>query len=585
MKKIISILGSGLMLSITTAQPVFKGDTTPTYVQTIEVYQDLSDRFVNANLHQKGSTDSGKPLHVFVITHPDSPGIQPYETTQFNKRVLLINNAIHPGEACGVNSSIMIARYLLEEGKAAELLKNTVLCIIPMYNIGGAIQRNTSSRANQDGPEEYGFRGNARNLDLNRDFTKMDSRNSKSFARIFHEWDPHVFLETHTSNGADYQYTMTLLSSQKDKLDKEVGDLMTETILPGLYEKMMFRGEEMMRYVNVFGRAPEDGGMHGFLDSPRYSSGFATQFQCMSFVSEAHMLKPFQDRVNATFKLTLSLIEVVEEHGPELAQTRHDARNAVVWQETFPLNWEKDSVASDTMPFKGYRSAEVKSSVTGKDRLFYDRSAPVSMNIPVYDEFRPADGVFKPRYYVVPQAWQEVITRLHVNGVEMYSLLTDTVLNAERYYITHFGTTNSPYEGHYLHDNTEVKVDLEQVLIRAGDVLVPMYTAKDRFVVEVLEPTSVDSYFNWNFFDEILQQKEWFSGYVFEDEAALMLENDAELRSMFEQMKADSSFAGNAFAQLYWLYQQSDHYEEQHMRYPVVRIMEDHELPVRPVRP
>lgn len=585
MKKIICFLVSSLIIAVTCAQPVFNGDTTPTYQQTIDIYKDLSDRFVNANLHQKGPTDSGEPLHVFVITHPDSPGLQPYETKQFNKRVLLINNAIHPGEACGVNASIMMARYLLEEGKAEELLKTTVVCIIPMYNIGGALQRNSASRTNQNGPEEYGFRGNARNLDLNRDFVKMDSRNAQSFVRIFHEWDPHVFLETHTSNGADYQYTMTLLSSQKDKLDHEVSLVMTEKVLPGLFRRMEARSEDMVRYVNVFGRAPENGGIHGFLDPPRYSSGFATQFQCMSFISEPHMLKPFEDRVNATFKLIQSLIEEVEENGPELAQARYEARNAVVWQETFPLNWEKDSLTSDTLQFKGYRSGKRKSEATGNDRLYYDRSTPLTLDIPVFDQFRPIDGVFKPRYYVVPQAWQEVITRLHVNGVKMHSILRDTVLSSEVYYITHYGTSNSPYEGHYLHENTEVRTERRDVLLRAGDIIVPMYTAKDRFIVEVLEPTSVDSYFNWNFFDAILEQKEWFSAYVFEDEAAQMLNEDQDLRSVFEQMKADDSFAENAFTQLYWLYQQSEHYEEQHMRYPIIRIMEEHDLLTRPVRP
>lgn len=175
--------------------------------------------------------------------------------------------------------------------------------------------------------------------------------------------------------------------------------------------------------------------------------------------------------------------------------------------------------------------------------------------------------------------------RLHINQVEMYSLLADTVLKAEQYYITHFGTSSSPYEGHYLHDSTEVRTEHSEVFLRAGDVLVPMYTAKDRYVVEVLEPTSVDSYFNWNFFDEILHQKEWFSAYLFEDEAARMLLEDPELRSMFEKMKLDSSFSENDFVQLSWLFQHSDHYEEQHMRYPVIRIMEEHDLPVRPMRP
>ena len=88
---------------------------------------------------------------------------------------------------------------------------------IPQYNVGGASRRNCCTRANQDGPEGYGFRGNAANLDLNRDFIKMDSRNAEAFVALFRAMDPDVFVDTHTSNGADYPYTMTLITTQEDK--------------------------------------------------------------------------------------------------------------------------------------------------------------------------------------------------------------------------------------------------------------------------------------------------------------------------------------------------------------------------------
>jgi hypothetical protein len=35
---------------------------------------------------------------------------------------------------------------------------NTLIAAIPVYNIGGALNRNSTTRANQDGPEELQFR-------------------------------------------------------------------------------------------------------------------------------------------------------------------------------------------------------------------------------------------------------------------------------------------------------------------------------------------------------------------------------------------------------------------------------------------
>ena len=103
-----------------------------------------------------------------------------------------------------------------------------MIVIIPVYNVGGALNRGSYSRANQNGPEAYGFRGNARNLDLNRDFIKCDSRNARSFNRLFNQWKPDVFVDTHTSNGADYQYVMTLISTQKDRLGGALGEFLTQ---------------------------------------------------------------------------------------------------------------------------------------------------------------------------------------------------------------------------------------------------------------------------------------------------------------------------------------------------------------------
>lgn len=567
------------------AQNTFNGDTTPTYHQTVAIYQDLADRYPNAALYTKGPTDCGRPLHLFVVSHPDLPGIQARETAGHGMRVLLINNGIHPGEACGVNASIMLARQLLEGGMAEEMLRGTVVCIIPMYNVGGALQRNSTTRANQRGPLEYGFRGNARNLDLNRDFTKMDSRNAKSFAQLFHEWDPHVYLETHTSNGADYQYTMTMLATQKDKLGGEVGVLLQKTMLPALYKGSKRLGWEIAPYVNVFGRAPEDGGIKGFLDTPRYSSGFAAQFQCMSFVSEAHMLKPFADRVNATYATLLALLQATVLHGEELTKAREADRDALVWAEALPMNWTLDTAASDSISFKGYQAVYEKSQITGQQRLRYDQARPVNMELPIFDRYLPTDGVLKPDYYVVPQAWSEVIERLLLNGVRMLRFAKDTILETESYRIVDFNTMEHSFEGHYLHHGTHVEETRETRAVLKGDYLVPMHSAKDRFVMEALEPVSEDSYFNWNFFDEVLQQKEWFSPYVFEDEAVEMLKENDQLNSQFRSRKEqDPEFASNAWAQLYWLYQHSPHYEQQYLRYPVFRLHGSQRLPVSPLR-
>jgi hypothetical protein len=77
--------------------------------------------------------------------------------------------------------------------------QNTIISTIPIYNIGGALNRNSTTRANQDGPEIYGFRGNGRNYDLNRDFIKSDTKNTKVCGTLS-QTQPRCFIDNHVSN-------------------------------------------------------------------------------------------------------------------------------------------------------------------------------------------------------------------------------------------------------------------------------------------------------------------------------------------------------------------------------------------------
>ena len=193
----------------------YEQNYTPTYSEVIEMYQLLGSKYENAKLVENGLTDVGKPLHTFIINSENE--FDPVKIKAQGKAVLLINNGIHPGEPAGIDASLQFADDILRNKNGiASLLKNTVIVIIPAYNIGGLLNRSAYNRSGQTTPYETGFRGNAANLDLNRDFVKCDSENAKSFAKIFQEWDPDIFLDTHTTNGSDHQYSITLIAPQPD---------------------------------------------------------------------------------------------------------------------------------------------------------------------------------------------------------------------------------------------------------------------------------------------------------------------------------------------------------------------------------
>jgi hypothetical protein len=566
---LLSFLLAAYAINAQSDQP-FTGNETVTWQEAVEIYQELAfEHYEDATFEVIGSTDVGKPLHMFVI-HKGAGGQLEEEHT---KPVLFINNGIHPGEPCGVDASIKLARNLLSgDQRYNQLLDSVIVAMIPIYNVGGALNRGCCVRANQNGPEEYGFRGNARNLDLNRDFIKLDSYNAQAFTAAYHALRPEVMVDTHTSNGADYQYVMTMIATQPDKAGEEIGNYIREKMNPALYAEMDNRGFGMTPYVFTLGRTPDEG-IRDYLETPRYSTGYAALFNTIGYTSETHMLKPFAQRVESTYQFLLSTLEYMHANATELVELKQRADAKVAAQKTFDLQWELDTTQWREIPFKGFEAGYKPSKIHGEDRLYYDRKKPFEKKIRYYDHYVATRTVEAPEAYVIPQAWREVVYRLDLNGVEAVEVQQDTIVELSVYYIRDFKSSPRVYEGHHLNTVTKLDKVVEEVQLFKGDLMVYVDQPRNRYIVETLEPEGADAFFVWNFFDSAMQQKEWYSDYVFEDTAARLLKEDKSLREAFDAAKAaDAELAGSPRMQLYWIYTHSPYFEGTVNRYPVFRM-------------
>ncbi len=545
------------------------GNYTATYDEAIIHYQKLEIAYSSSiKLNEFGMTDSGNPLHEVIVTKDGE--FDPEQIRKNGKVIILVNNAIHPGEPCGVDASMMLARDLRK--KRNTLLDHAVLVILPIYNISGHLNRGSFSRANQQGPKAYGFRGNAQNLDLNRDFIKGDTENARSFNKLYTKWSPDIFIDNHTSNGADYPYVMTLIPTQKDKMEPALSTYMQDTMLPELFSKMNEKGYEMTPY--VYARTTPEEGIAGFLDLARYSSGYASLHNSISFMPETHMLKPFKDRVMSTYHFMRSMLEHVEDNHTEILKARKNAIYKTKTKSDFDLNWELDIEAVGKLMFKGYGAKYKPSEVSGLDRLYYDHNAPYEKAIPFYNTYKSKLTVKKPSAYIIPRAHKQIVDRMIANGVEVSQLDANEIIEVEIYKILDYQSPTIPYEGHFLHSKVAVSKSMQNIQYHEGDYMIRTDQKMNKYILQTLEPQGPDSWFAWNFFDGILMQKEHFSSYVFEDLAAEFLKENPDVRRALEKKKAsDPEFAKSAYAQLNFVYESSPHFEPTYMRYPVGRVL------------
>ena len=535
------------------------GNQTVTYHEMVKYYDNLDQNFESITVQNFGKDDNGEPIKVVVFD----------DSKNKNTPVILINNGIHPGEPDGIDATMMLMRDLATGKVSARNLK---IAAIQSYNISGMLRRGKFSRANQNGPEEYGFRGNARNYDLNRDFIKNDTENAKAFQQIYQHFKPIFFIDNHVSNGADYQYLFTYISTNKERLGDKLGNYFNEKMQPEILENIEKKGILTIPYVNIHGDSPDEG-FPAFMDSPRYATGYTTLFNTLGTVAETHMLKPYNERVRATYEYMVSAINYTRKNTKEIQKLIAENANSLKPGTQYPIQWKLDETKFQLIDFKGFEAGKKTSEVSGKPRLYYDRTKPFTRKVKFFNEYTPTKSIRVPNYYVIPKSENKVIEYLKRNNISMKEIAQDSTVSVELYRITDYKTVKNPYEGHYLHYETKTKSEFKNINFRKGDFLISTKQVGVKYLLETLEPEATDSFFNWNFFDAILGQKEYFSDYVFEDTAAELLKNNQVLRTAFEMEKLSKpDFAKDGRAQLDWIYRHSEYYEGSVGLYPIFRI-------------
>lgn len=554
----------------------WSANTTPSYEELIAHLQKLDKQHREIRLYNMGASDYGLPIYLCVI-NGEKDSLKTFIKAR-NNTTILINNAIHAGEPDGVNASLLWLEQWIRAGKPTKSRDGKddfpVIAFIPAYNVGGMMNRSSKSRANQNGPEAYGFRGSAKNLDLNRDFIKMDAVNSFTFARIFHALDPDIFIDNHVSNGADYPYTLTYISSMKERLAPSMQALTYESCIPILKDYCQIGNFELFPYVELKGETPESG-IVAFNDLPRYAMGYASLFHSLSFTVETHMLKAFPQRVQATLSFMNSMITYAIGHSQEIETARSAAKHWSKNQLVLAYNYQLDEKQVDQIRFKGYEAIYPEHPITGLKQLGYDQTQPYEKYIPYFNHYVAKDSTTIPKYYIVSGQEIEIIERLKINQVEFtrVNASTATKMKVSSFIVKDFKAPSKPYEGHFKLQSLQVDKQLITLELKPGDILISCNQDKANFIHAVLQPLTEDSYLTWNFFDSYLQQKEYFSPYVFKEQIAEILNAQPKLKEAYEARKRlDVKFANDEWEQLYFIYQNSPYFEPSFMRLPVYEV-------------
>jgi hypothetical protein len=506
-----------------------------------------------------GRTPEGRDLLYLEVGDERSP-------------VVWVQAGIHAGEIDGKDAVFWLLRQILQGELKSDPLKGLRLIFIPIVNLDGHERFGKWNRPNQIGPEEMGWRTNAQNLNLNRDFVKVDAPEMHALLKLWGKMNPVLSLDLHVTDGAQFQPEVGLIVlpvQNHGSSSLHHAGTQFETLL---VEKLKARGRWALPFYPNF--EIEDRPMTGFsryVSTARFSQGYWFNRNRLGMLVETHSWKDYATRVKTHYDTVLSSLELAQVSAKDwmLAEKGLDQVNLA--GQKIELEFKHTDKFS-MIEFGGYKFKIEKSQVSGIDVIQYFPHEPEVWKVPFYEELKSTLTVQAPKsgYYVPVSEVDWISSKLKVHGIN-YEILNKS--QAGKFEVFRADKTEFSKESFEGHQGLTLEGTWKEEIasLREGSMFIPIHQARGRLVLQIFEPLAKDSYLAWGFFNRRFEHKEYMENYVTEDVAKEMLLNP-QIKEEFEaKLKSDEKFAKNPSMRLQFFYKKHPSWDNQFNRYPILK--------------
>lgn len=532
---------------------------SPSYADTLAFVRRMAAASPLLTIETFGRTPQGRDMVAVVARKPST-------TT---KPVLLVQAGIHSGEIDGKDAGMMLLRDIAFRGKDS-LLDRVDLVFVPIFNVDGHERASRYSRPNQRGPMIQGWRTTSQNLNLNREYLKVDAPEMRAMIGLIRKYDPALYIDLHVTDGTDHQYDVAFAFAGWDGLyanSPAIGRWLNDSFRPSVSAALEKAGHTPGLYVSATDRRDPLKGITLEADTPRFSTGYGDHARIPTVLVETHSLKPHRQRVLGTYVLfEQALVRVADDAAALKAAIAADRASR---PETITLSWKRLPQPLKTIEFKGIAHESFQSPISGRSEIRW-LGKPVTQMMPVL-------GVEPDRVNRLPKAWwvpgsaSDVIERMRVHGIVMETIEQPRTMKLDMVRLID-PKLGPAIEGRVRLSFAAHRHEMREEIMSAGSVRVPADQPLALLAAAMLEAESDDSFLAWNFFPGILQRTEYMEGYVVEPMAAAMLARDPALKVAFEKRVADdAAFAADPEARLRWFYEKSPYYDQRFLLYPVGR--------------
>ncbi|MCL1095506.1 M14 family metallopeptidase [Shewanella kaireitica] len=538
--------------------------TSPNYDDTFAWLDKLISQTDMLKKVSIGKSPQGRDIWMIVASKEgaeDAPTL-----LKNNKPSVLVQAGIHSGEIDGKDAGMMLLRDIVIGDKAA-LLDNANLLFVPIFSVDAHERSTEYNRVNQRGPVNMGWRTTTNNLNLNRDYAKADTLEMQHMLRAINIWQPDLYIDVHVTDGIDYQYDVTFGYNLAQGQSPSSFKWLENSYRPAIEAALTAEGHVPGPLVFAIDNTDITKGMSLWNASPRFSNGYGDARHLPTILIENHSLKPFKQRVLGTYVMLEATLKTIGDQSTKLKSAiqqdkyRYSPRVTLTWkQEQQAKGWD----------FKGIGYSMEQSAISGNEIVRWNGEPKLYPNLPVIGGTKADIKVNRPTAYYVPPQWKDVIERLSVHGIRMTTINKPSKQKLQQYQFSEAKFGSADYEGHQRVKATVSSQTIEATL-PTGTVRIDTEQPLGDLAILLLEPQSPDSLFQWGFFNPIFTRTEYIENYAVEPLAAQMLKQDPALQAAFDEALKDEAFAADPKARLRWFYQRSPYYDNQYLKYPVLR--------------
>jgi hypothetical protein len=542
-----------------TAAEIADFRSTPRLDATMAWLERLAGATDQIRIASFGTSPEGRALPVVVASADGS--FTPELARERGKTVLWVQAGIHAGEIEGKDAGLALLRDLTVGGRHAGLLEHTVLVFIPVFNVDGHERMGPYHRINQNGPSQMGWRATAQDLNLNRDHLKADAPEMRAWLALFQRWQPHLVVDVHTTNGADYEYDLTWYLEEWGNQAEAVRAWQREALVGRVFPATDRHGHLLGPYINLVDHRDIRKGLVNFGSGPRFSTGYVALHGRPGLLVETHMLKPYEQRVQATHALLLELLRELDARGGALREAVAAGEAAVLARAArdapeVPVAYRPADEA-ESFVVRGVAFSQEQSAISGDTWTRYDPSKPVRYEVPFRRAMLPAASARLPAAYVLEASAIEAIARVEAHGLRHFRLPRATTVAARGWRVGNPRWAGAPFEGRIALTAFDAEDLVREIELPPGSVVVPLAQPAADVAVQLFEPQAPDALLRWGFFNAVFERKEYGDPRKLEQLARELLEARPELREAFEQRLRDPAFAASPAARLEFFHARS----------------------------